>query len=53
MNNDDKDKRKDEVIIGGISIKDKALYIGAFCEFENRYGITLIVRRIDIELKDI
>lgn len=49
---DNKTSQKQEVLIGGVYIKENDIYIGSFCERENIYGISLKVKRINITLED-
>lgn len=50
---DPKIPQKQEVILGGVAFNNDEIYIGAFCEHENAYGITIKVKRLDISLEDI
>jgi hypothetical protein len=43
---------RQEVITGGIHFLESKIYIGAFCEHENPYGITVKTRTVNITLED-
>ena len=50
---DDVPSKHQEIIIGGIAFDGDKVYIGAFCEYEEPYGITLKVKKININLEDL
>jgi len=48
------DQSPNEIILGGISFSGtNEIYIGAFCEQESDYGVTIKIDQIDVELRDI
>lgn len=49
---DEVTNKSHEIIIGGIAFDENEIYIGAFCEYEEPYSITLKVKRINITLED-
>jgi hypothetical protein len=49
---DPKNPHRQEVLAGGIVFQDDEIYIGAFCEHENPYGITVKTKTVNITLED-